>query len=57
MVEETNIEDVTEMDLVYEAHDRLDALIELLIEKEVFTEAEFEEKLERVYSENYEESE
>lgn len=52
---EENVDDVTEMDLIYEAHDRLDALIELMIQKGVFSEEEFEKKLEDVYSENYEE--
>lgn len=37
--------EVTEMDLIYETNDRLDALIELLVEKKVFTEGEYNRKL------------
>jgi len=43
--------EVTEMDLIYDAHDRLDALIELLVEKKVITQKEFEKKLDDMYDE------
>ena len=42
-MEENN---VTELDLIYEAHDKVDVLIELLIEKGVITLEEYNEKLE-----------
>lgn len=40
--------EVTELDLIYEAHDRVDALLELLIEKGIITEEEYESKLEEL---------
>jgi hypothetical protein len=54
MVNEENYEDVTEMDLIFEAHDKLDILIELLIEKGVISKEEYERKLDKYY-ENMEE--
>ena len=51
MVEE-NFEDVTELDLIYESHDKVDALIELLIEKGVISQEEYEKKLVEVIGEN-----
>lgn len=55
MVEE-NV-DLNEMDLIYEAYDRTDALLELLIEKGIITQEEYEEKLEEVIERNYESEE
>lgn len=49
--------DMSELDLVYEAYDRTDALIELLIEKGIISEEEFEAKLEEVIERNYEDEE
>lgn len=56
MVEENNM-DVNELDLVYEAYDRTDALLELLLEKGIISEEEFEAKLEEVVERNYESEE
>lgn len=39
-------EDVTELDLIYEAHDKIDVLIDLLVEKGVISTEEYTEKLE-----------
>lgn len=44
--------EVTELDIIYEAHDRLDALLELLVEKGVISEEEYENKLEEVIQRN-----
>lgn len=41
--------EVTEMDLIYEAHDKLDVLIELLAEKGVISLEEYNSKLEEYY--------
>lgn len=49
---ETPIEEVTELDLIYEANDRIDAVIELLIEKNIFSEHEFNKKLDEIYEAN-----
>ena len=38
--------EVTELDLLYEAHDKVDVLIDLLIEKGVITQEEYENKFE-----------
>lgn len=46
--------EVTELDIIYEAHDRLDALLELLVEKGVISEEEYENKLEEVIQRNEE---
>jgi len=46
---EEDFEEVTELDLIYEAHDKIDALIDLLIEKGVISESEYEKKLEEYY--------
>ncbi len=51
MVEE-NYEDVTELDLIYESHDKVDALIELLIEKGIISQEEYETKLIEIIGEN-----
>ncbi len=48
MVEE-EFNEVTEMDLIYESHDRIDALITLLIKKGVFVAEEYEAQLEALY--------
>lgn len=48
-----DFEEVTELDLIYESHDKVDALIELLIEKNIITKAEYEKKLEE-YVQNIE---
>lgn len=53
MVETPEVE-VSELDLIYEANDRIDALIELLVEKEVISEHEYTKKLDEVYERNYE---
>ena len=37
--------EVTELDLIYEAHDKVDVLIDLLIEKGIITKDEYETKL------------
>ena len=37
--------EVTELDLIYEAHDKVDVLLDLLIEKGVITKEEYEKKL------------
>ena len=42
-------EDVTELDLIYEAHDKVDVLIDLLIQKGIITNEEYEAKLEEYY--------
>ena len=57
MAEEYEVEDVTELDLIYETNDRLDALIELLMEKGVISAEEYEAKLEQIASEDYVEEE
>jgi hypothetical protein len=57
MVQEKNNEEfneVNELDIIYEAHDRIDALIELLIEKGIFTQKEYEKKLDEIFEKNYE---
>ncbi len=46
---EEDYEDVTQLDLIYEAHDKLDALIELLIEKKIISQEEYENKLNEYY--------
>ena len=51
---EENYEEVTELDLIYESHDKVDALIDLLIEKGVITQDEYEEKLAKVIEANEE---
>ena len=40
--------DITEMDLVVENAERIDALIELLIEKKIISKKDYEEKLEKI---------
>ncbi|MCA9495351.1 MAG: hypothetical protein KC589_00265 [Nanoarchaeota archaeon] len=54
MVNNEEIEDVTEIDLIYENSDRIDALVELLIEKGIISEGEYNTKLEEVIERNYE---
>lgn len=50
--EEESIED-----LAYESHHKIDALIDLLIAKGVFTEEEYEAQMEKLLSEMEEEEE
>lgn len=57
MAQDEKIEDVTELDLIYESHDKVDALIDLLIEKGIITEEEYEAKLASYYEEDSEEEE
>ncbi len=38
----------TAEDLAYSAHNRMDALIDLLIEKKIITEKEYEQKIEEI---------
>ncbi len=54
---EDNFEEVTELDLIYESHDKIDALIDLLIEKGIINEDEYEEKLAQYYEDTLEEGE
>ena len=56
MVEE-NIENVDELDLIFETNARLYALVELLIEKGIISGEEYEKKLEQVIEENLAEEE
>lgn len=56
MVEE-NYDEVTELDLIYESHDKVDALIDLLIEKGVITNEEYEARLAQVIEANEAEEE
>jgi len=52
--EEQNVTEeelLTVEEMVYGAHDKVDALIELLIEKNVFTEEEYAEKLQQILAE------
>ncbi|MDA3856487.1 MAG: hypothetical protein PF569_09605 [Candidatus Woesearchaeota archaeon] len=51
---EENYEEVTELDLIYESHDKVDALIDLLIEKGVIGQEEYEERLAQVIEANEE---
>lgn len=44
-------------DLAYSAHNRMDALIELLIAKKVITEQEYETKIEEIMERELDESE
>jgi len=44
-------QEVTELDLIYELNDRFDALIELLMEKKIITEKEYNEKLDEIINE------
>ncbi|MCA9459051.1 MAG: hypothetical protein KC550_00720 [Nanoarchaeota archaeon] len=54
MVNNEEIEDINEIDLIYENSDRIDALVELLIAKGVISEEEYNSKLEEVIERNYE---
>ncbi len=60
MVEE-DFQEVSELDLLYEAHDKLDVLIELLAEKGIISLEEYNEKLEEyldnLENEDFEDSE
>ncbi|PLW80303.1 hypothetical protein C0585_03220 [Candidatus Woesearchaeota archaeon] len=52
--EEQNVTEeelLTVEEMVYGAHDKVDALIELLIEKNVFTEEEYADKLQQILAE------
>ncbi len=55
--ENNNIEseEVTQLDLIYESHDKVDALIGLLIEKGVISQKEYETKLNDLYEDLEEE--
>jgi hypothetical protein len=46
---EEEFSDVNEMDLIYESHDRIDALVNLLIKKGVFVAEEYDAQLEALY--------
>lgn len=50
-------EEVDEYDLIYEAHLKIDALIDLLIEKKLINEKEFEDKLDQLMEEDLKEAE
>jgi len=54
MEDENYDEEITELDLIYELNDRFDALIELLIEKKVISEHEYNKKLNEIITENNE---
>ncbi len=54
MEDENYDEEITELDLIYELNDRFDALIELLIEKKVINENEYNKKLNEIITENNE---
>lgn len=54
---EEKFQEVDETDLIYEAYDRGDALLELLVDKGIITMTEYEEKLQEVIDRNYEDSE
>lgn len=54
MEDENYDEEITELDLIYELNDRFDALIELLIEKKVISEHEYNKKLNEIINENNE---
>jgi polyhydroxyalkanoate synthesis regulator phasin len=48
---EEDYKEVTELDLLYEAHDKVDVLIDLLIEKGVISQEEYENKFEEYMEE------
>lgn len=52
--EEDNAEDMTQDDLLYEAHLKVDALIELLVKKGMITEEEYNDVYEKLLSEDLE---
>ncbi len=54
MEDENYDEEITELDLIYELNDRFDALIELLIEKKVINENEYNKTLNEIITENNE---
>ena len=54
MEDENYDEEITELDLIYELNDRFAALIELLIEKKVISEHEYNKKLNEIITENNE---
>ncbi len=54
---ESNEEEYTAEDLLYDAHLKIDALIELLIDKGVISEEEFNKKLDELVDEDLEEEE
>ncbi len=53
--EEDNAEDMTQDDLLYEAHLKVDALIELFVKKGMITEEEYNDVYEKLLSEDLEE--
>ena len=48
-------EDYTTEDLLYDAHLKIDALVELLINKKIISEEEFNKKLDELVEEDLEE--
>ena len=48
----TEEQEVTELDLIYDSHDRIDALVELLIKKGVISQQEYDHMLDKIYEEN-----
>ncbi len=50
-------EEYTMEDLAISAHNRIEALIELLIEKKVITESEYEKKIEELAERDFDEAE
>ncbi|HOI19259.1 MAG TPA: hypothetical protein PLX15_05360 [Candidatus Woesearchaeota archaeon] len=53
--EEDDAEDMTKDDLLYEAHLKVDALIELLVNKKLITEEEYNDVYEKLLSEDLQE--
>jgi hypothetical protein len=53
--EEGSEDEFSTEDLVYDAHLKIDALIDLLVEKEIITEEEFNAKLDKIVEEDFEE--
>jgi len=53
--DEDNAEDMSQDDLLYEAHLKVDALIELLVKKGIITEEEYNDVYEKLLSEDLEE--
>ena len=51
MEEEHNEEELSTEDVAYEAHHKVDALIDLLIKKGVISDAEFSEQIEKLVEE------
>ncbi|MFW5705096.1 MAG: hypothetical protein ACOCXG_04620 [Nanoarchaeota archaeon] len=47
-------EEINEVDLIFETNDRLDALVELLVEKGVISEGDYYKKLQEIIDRNSE---